>query len=77
MKSKFLDITRENNLDARYQRATTLLQGAAALFQRAGGPHALAFNTFVIPHWIGDCDCFWYQQCSSKGHCYRLVDALS
>ena len=58
----------ENDMEARYQRAQTLMQGA-------NGIKKLALNTTVIPFWIGDTDSFWYVRETKKGKCFRRVDA--
>ncbi|MDB9724464.1 S9 family peptidase [bacterium] len=52
----------------RYQRAQTTMQGA-------WGVKKLALNTVIYPHWIGDSDCFWYQQETLNGKSFRVVDA--
>ena len=55
-------------LHQRYQQAQRLLQNA---FTKRG-----AINTTLYPHWIGDTDCFWYQQDLKNGaHQYRFVNA--
>ena len=53
----------------RYERAQTLIQAAY-------GAKTLAYNTTVSPHWIGDSDCFWYEQHSAGGTSMHVVDAL-
>lgn len=54
-------------MEARYHLAQTLMQG---MFRKS-----IAFNTTLIPHWIGDSDCFWYERECKAGKEFRLVDA--
>lgn len=56
-------------MESRYQRAQSLMQG---MFTKTS-----AFNTTVIPHWIGDSDCFWYEREFKIGKEFRLVDAAA
>jgi len=51
----------------RYQQAQALMLGKAS--------QSIACNTTVIPHWIGDTDCFWYAREFTEGKEFRLVDA--
>ena len=60
-------IVSKKNIEARYQRAERLMQG---LFTKN-----IAFNTTLIPHWIGDSDFFWYEREYKQGKEFRLVDA--
>ena len=55
------------DMAARYQSAQHLRQGILR--------KVCAFNTTLIPHWIGSSDCFWYERESKNGKEYRLVDA--
>ena len=55
------------NIKYRYQCAQKLMQG---LFTKK-----IAFNTTLIPHWIGDSACFWYEREQKVGREFRLVDA--
>ena len=52
---------------ARYRRAQALMQGILT--------KASAFNTTLVPHWINDSDCFWYERELKQGKEFRLVDA--
>ena len=56
-------------MESRYQRAQSLMQG---MFTKTS-----AFNTTLIPHWIGDSDCFWYEREFKTGKEFRLVDAAA
>ena len=56
-------------MESRYQRAQSLMQG---MFTKTS-----AFNTTLIPHWIGDSDCFWYEREFKIGKEFRLVDAAA
>jgi dipeptidyl-peptidase-4 len=51
-----------------YQRAEELM-----------GPNleAKVFNVFVVPHWIGDADEFWYDRELAGGHEFVLVDSAT
>ena len=63
------------NMEARYQRAQTLMQGVWT--------DTLVSNDTVYPFWIGDSDCFWYVRTTKHGKGdsaqtgkeFRLVDA--
>ncbi len=57
----------KNAILARYQRAQILEGGV--------WNKNVAFNTTLIPHWIGQSDCFWYIRETRNGQNYRLVDA--
>ena len=61
------DQTQQEVVLARYVRAQQLERG---VFNKA-----VAFNTTLFPHWIGDSDCFWYRQETREGHWFRFVDA--
>ena len=54
-------------METRYQRAQTLMQG---MFTKS-----IAFNTTLVPHWIEDSDCFWYEREFRVGKEFRLVNA--
>jgi dipeptidyl-peptidase 4 len=54
-------------MERRYQGAESLMQGFLT--------KSVAFNTTLIPHWIGDSDCFWYEREFKQGKEFRLVDA--
>ncbi|MDC0003305.1 S9 family peptidase [Porticoccaceae bacterium] len=54
-------------MEARYQRANTLLQGVFT--------SKLVQNDILFPHWIAQSDCFWYVRALKNGKHYRLVDA--
>ena len=54
---------------ARYKRAQYLMQGT--LTKRC------VFNATLIPHWIGDSDCFWYEREFRQGKEFRLVNAFA
>ena len=57
-----------HNLEAAYQRA--------ARFQNAvNDMSTIAKNTTLIPHWIGESDCFWYRRGTQTGVEFRLVNA--
>ena len=56
-------------METRYQRAQNLMQG---MFTKTS-----AFNTTLIPHWVGDSDCFWYEREFKIGKEFRLVDAAA
>jgi dipeptidyl-peptidase 4 len=62
---KALLLTEE--MERRYQKAQALMQGYLT--------KSVAFNTTLIPHWIGDSDCFWYEREFKQGKEFRLVDA--
>jgi len=34
-------------------------------------------NVFVVPHWIGDTDTFWYLRQTTEGHEFLVVDAAT
>ena len=56
-------------IDARYQRAQTLMQG---FFTRSIAPNATLF-----PVWIEGHDCFWYErQINPKGDQYQVGDSV-
>lgn len=60
----------DKNKDAmlsKYQRAQALLQGV--------WNKNVAYNTTLIPHWIGETDSFWYEREFKTGKEYRLVNA--
>ncbi|MDB9952236.1 S9 family peptidase [Porticoccaceae bacterium] len=57
-----------NTMLGRYQRAQTFMQGAYK------SPR-LTLNSDVLPHWIGESDCFWYEKETLGGRCFRVVDA--
>ena len=54
-------------MENRYRYAQSLKQGFRS--------KSIAFNATLIPHWIGDTDCFWYECECQKGKEFRLVDA--
>ena len=54
-------------IEERYERAQALMRGAYDVKR-------LALNTNLTPHWIGDSDCFWYEQETKTGKHFRLVD---
>ena len=56
-------------IEARYQRAQTLLQGY--------GCNKLIQNDSIFPYWIEGTDCFWYERTSNEGKEYRLVNSKS
>jgi dipeptidyl-peptidase-4 len=50
----------------------------ARAYQMRGGPLIDKLkNWFVVPHWIGQSDEFWYKRDTAKGHDFILVDAAS
>ena len=51
----------------RYQSAQNLMQGILTKVS--------AFNTTLIPHWIGNSDCFWCEREFKNGKEFRLVNA--
>lgn len=55
------------DMEQRYQRAQALMQGYLT--------KSVAFNTTLIPHWVGDTDCFWYEREFKQGKEFRLVNA--
>lgn len=65
----------DQSMEARYQRAQTLMQGIWT--------NKLTCNDIVYPFWIGNSDCFWYVRTTKTGQgdsasCgqeFRLVDA--
>jgi dipeptidyl aminopeptidase/acylaminoacyl peptidase len=63
------DQSHQQEIEARYRRAQQ--------FERGGFNKAVAFNTTLYPHWVGDSDCFWYRQETRDGHHFRIVDAPS
>lgn len=58
----------DDSIEARYERAQTLSQGFLT--------KNIAFNTTLVPHWIGD-EHFWYERDSSSGKEYRLVNTAT
>ena len=64
--SEYTTLSQEEMLE-RYQRAQSLRQGFKS--------KVIAFNTTLIPHWVGESDCFWYERDHQQGKEYRLVDA--
>ena len=54
-------------IDERYQRAQAISQGRFS--------KTVAFNTIIVPRWIGDSECFWYERELKEGKEFRLVDA--
>lgn len=54
------------SIEVCYQRAQSLIQGLNS--------KTVAFNTTVIPHWMGLSDCFWYERESGLGKEFRLVN---
>ena len=50
----------------RYENARKIHQGS--------GHNTMVKNDFVIPNWISDSHCFWYQRATKKGKEFRLVD---
>jgi len=58
----------ESSMEARYQRAQTLEQGSIRASK-------LVLNAALVPNWIGDSDCFWYERDTCTGKQCRLVDA--
>lgn len=56
-------------MEGRYQRAQNIMQGIWT--------KKLAFNTTLIPRWIGNSDYFWYDRELKNGKEFRLVDASS
>lgn len=61
------ELPTENEMSKRYEVAQSLVQGV--------GTKNIAFNTTLIPHWIGNSDCFWYERESRCGKEFRIVDA--
>ena len=57
----------DSSMEARYQRAQTLMQGVWS--------KTVAFNTTLIPRWISNSDCFWYDREHKNGKEFRLVNA--
>lgn len=57
-----------DDLLARYQRARVLMQADS-------GARKLALNTGLVPHWVGDSQCFWYSRETATGHEFRWVNA--
>lgn len=55
------------DMEAHYLCAQSLMQGIYTKH--------IAFNTTLIPHWINDSDCFWYEREFQAGKEFRLVDA--
>lgn len=55
------------DMEARYQKALELLKGH--------GSNCLAQNASLLPHWITNTTCFWYERASKTGKEFRLVDA--
>lgn len=56
------------DMQARYQRAQSLMQG---MFTKS-----IAFNTTLVPRWIDDSECFWYEREHQIGSEFRLVNAV-
>lgn len=63
--SKGSSVTQTVPVEA-YERAEQLM-----------GPNLVkkVYNTFMLPHWIGTSDEFWYRSDSKEGHQFFLVDA--
>lgn len=55
------------DMEERYERGQAMMQG---MFTKA-----VAFNTTVIPHWIGDTHLFWYERELKSGKQFRIVNA--
>ena len=53
---------------AKYERAKTLYDGILDMDK-------IALNTTIVPHWIGETNCFWYRRKTWRGTEFRLVDA--
>jgi dipeptidyl aminopeptidase/acylaminoacyl peptidase len=72
-RTKEMLITDDQSVLARYQRAELLDQ---EVFNQS-----IVLNTQIVPHWIGDSNCFWYTRQQRKKDStdiateYRLVDA--
>lgn len=50
----------------------------ARAYQMRGGPLLDKLkNWFVVPHWIGSSDEFWYKRDTAQGHDFIMVDAAS
>ena len=61
-------IDTSNSLLGSYERAKTLFEGISDMDK-------LALNTTIVPHWIGETQCFWYRRKTWQGTAFRLVDA--
>ena len=63
-----IELSEQQEILARYQRAET--------FECCGrNLKKVVFNTTVLPHWIGNSDCFWYLREHQEGKEFRLVDS--
>ena len=61
-------------LEERYRRAESFLLN---IFSPNCPEHNLVMNTMIVPTWITDSDCFWYERETREGKSFRLVDALA
>ncbi|MDB9953557.1 DPP IV N-terminal domain-containing protein [Porticoccaceae bacterium] len=57
-----------NEMNARYERAQTLIQAAHSHLK-------LALNTTVVPHWIEGSNQFWYVRETKQGKQFRIINA--
>ena len=59
---------KNRSMEIRYQRAQTLMQGIWT-------KNNIALNATILPHWIENTSCFWYEKNHHVGKEYRLVNA--
>lgn len=62
-----------DTLASHYTRARQLMQHVTAVKPE----DKLAFNATITPHWLPEGSSFWYEQQTSQGKQYRLVDAAA
>ncbi|WP_165776875.1 S9 family peptidase [Paremcibacter congregatus] len=65
-------IARYSRSKALYQEGDNLMWNTMRSVKR---PLNLARNTTVLPVWIKESECFWYERAFKEGREYRLVDA--
>lgn len=58
-----------SEMEVRYQRALAWMQGFET--------HMLVQNDYLLPHWIKDTTCFWYERATKTGKEFRWIDALA
>lgn len=69
-KQPITDLSAETTaMEDRYQRAQTIMQGLKT--------QKLVQNDLIVPHWIDNTDCFWYERTDKTGKAYRLVNAAT
>ncbi|WP_417625112.1 DPP IV N-terminal domain-containing protein [Paremcibacter congregatus] len=67
------------DLNQRYERAAELFQEGERVLENVIQPFEVPLkmvrNSVLVPHWINNSDCFWYEKQIVGGREYRLVDA--